>query len=194
MSTPAAIRRALTEAPVIAHRLWVVLLLNLGGTVVQLLIPIIVQQTLDRHITGDSVDLRAVAIISGLGLMAVVVGGVMTRAGLVRLIKQSTGLSDLRVSVFSHLMQRSMLTVQTERRGALVSRVTSDVTTLQEFLEWGGVMFLSTGGHVTGSHGRLRMATGCPGVGRRHRIRRQPALVSGDPAPPLRPGAGERGQ
>ena len=154
MSTPAAIRRALTEAPVIAHRLWVVLLLNLGGTVVQLLIPIIVQQTLDRHITGNSVDLRAVAIISGLGLLAVIVGGVMTRAGLVRLIKQaSTGLSELRVSVFSHLMQRSMLTVQTERRGALVSRVTSDITTLQEFLEWGGVMFLVNGTQVVMSLG-----------------------------------------
>ena len=154
MSTPAAIRRALKEAPVIAHRLWVVLLLNLGGTVVQLLIPIIVQQTLDRYITDGMVDLRAVAITSGLGLLAVVIGGVMTRAGLVRLIKQaSTGLSDLRVSVFSHLMQRSMLTVQTERRGALVSRVTSDVTTLQEFLEWGGVMFLVNGTQVVMSLG-----------------------------------------
>ena len=73
----------------------------------------------------------------------------MTRTGLVRLVRQaSTGLSQLRVTVFSHLLQRSMLTVQTERRGALVSRVTSDVTTLQEFLEWGGVMFLVEGTQV----------------------------------------------
>lgn len=150
MGTTAAIRRALREAPVIAHRLWVVLLFNLGGTVVQLLIPIIVQQTLDRYITGDVVDLAAVAIATGIGLVLVVIGGVLTRAGLVRLIRQaSTGLSDLRVSVFAHLMQRSMLTVQTERRGALVSRVTSDVSTLQQFMEWGGVMFLINGTQVT---------------------------------------------
>lgn len=149
MSTPAAIRRAITEVPIIAHRLWVVLLLNLGGTVVQLLIPIIIQQTLDKYITPDSVDMKAVTIACGIGLAAVVVGGIMTRAGLVRLVRQaSTGLSQLRVSVFSHLLQRSMLTVQTERRGALVSRVTSDVTTLQEFLEWGGVMFLVNGTQV----------------------------------------------
>jgi len=149
LSTPAAIRRAITEVPIIARRLWVVLLFNLGGTGVQLLIPVIVQQTLDNYISGDTVDLGAVAIAAGVGLVAVVVGGVMTRAGLVRLVKQaSTGLSDLRVSVFSHLLQRSMLTVQTERRGALVSRVTSDVTTLQEFLEWGGVMFLVNGTQV----------------------------------------------
>ncbi len=149
LSTPAAIRRALTEAPIIAHRLWVVLLLNLGGTAVQLLIPIIVQQTLDKYISGTSVDLRAVGTAAGFGLLMVIVGGVMTRAGLVRLIRQaSTGLSELRVSVFSHLIKRSMLTVQTERRGALVSRVTSDITTLQEFLEWGGVMFLVNGTQV----------------------------------------------
>lgn len=149
LSTPAAIRRALAEAPIIARRLWVVLLFNLGGTAVQLLIPVIVQQTLDRFIDGGNVDLRAVVITVGIGLVMVIVGGVMTRAGLVRLIRQaSTGLSDLRVSVFSHLMKRSMLTVQTERRGALVSRVTSDINTLQEFLEWGGVMFLVNGTQV----------------------------------------------
>ncbi len=149
MSTPAAIRRAIVEVPIIARRLWVVMLFNLGGTGVQLLIPIIVQQTLDNYISADSVDLGAVIRAVGIGLVAVVVGGIMTRAGLVRLVRQaSTGLSDLRVSVFSHLMQRSMLTVQTERRGALVSRVTSDVSTLQEFLEWGGVMFLVNGTQV----------------------------------------------
>jgi len=149
LSTPAAIRRAITEVPIIARRLWVILLFNLGGTGVQLLIPVIIQQTLDNYITGDTVDMGAVALAAGVGLAAVVVGGLMTRAGLIRLVKQaSTGLSDLRVSVFSHLLQRSMLTVQTERRGALVSRVTSDVATLQEFLEWGGVMFLVNGTQV----------------------------------------------
>jgi len=78
-----------------------------------------------------------------------VVGGIMTRTGLVRLVRQaSTGLSQMRVKVFSHLLGRSVLHVQTERRGALVSRVTSDLTTLQEFMEWGGVMFLVEGTQV----------------------------------------------
>ncbi len=150
ISTYAAIRRAVTEAPIIAHRLWVVLLLNLGGTAVQVLIPVIVQQTLDRYVIGsDHVDVGGVASAIGIGLAVVVVGGLMTRAGLVRLVRQaSTGLSDLRVSVFAHLLRRSVLHVQTERRGALVSRVTSDLTTLQDFLEWGGVMFLVNGTQV----------------------------------------------
>jgi len=126
------------------------LLLNLGGTAVQVLIPVIVQQTLDRYVIGsENVDVGGVAAAVGIGLVVVVIGGLMTRAALVRLVRQaSTGLSDLRVSVFAHLFKRSVLHVQTERRGALVSRVTSDLNTMQDFLEWGGVMFLINGTQV----------------------------------------------
>jgi ATP-binding cassette subfamily B protein len=150
ISTLAAMRRAVVEAPVIAHRLWVVLLFNLGGTAAQILIPVIVQQTLDRYVVGSGqVDVGGVASAVGIGMAVVVAGGFLTRAGLVRLVRQaSTGLSELRVSVFAHLFRRSVLHVETERRGALVSRVTSDLSTLQEFLEWGGVMFLINGTQV----------------------------------------------
>jgi ATP-binding cassette subfamily B protein len=150
LSTYAAIRRAVAEVPIIARRLWLVLVLNLGGTAVQVLIPVIVQQTLDRYLSSaESVDVGSVAVAVAIGMVVVVVGGLMTRAGLIRLVKQaSTGLSQLRVSVFSHLLRRSVLHVQAERRGALVSRVTNDLSTLQEFMEWGGVMFLVNGTQV----------------------------------------------
>jgi putative ABC transport system ATP-binding protein len=150
MSTFETIRRAVIEAPIIVRRLWLVLTLNLGGTAVQVLIPVIVQQTLDRYVTGgDQVDVGGVAAAVGIGLVIVVVGGIMTRAGLIRLVTQaSTGMSQLRVLTFRHLFRRSVLHVQTERRGSLVSRVTSDVTTVQQFMEWGGVMFLVNGTQV----------------------------------------------
>ncbi|MEX1208650.1 MAG: ABC transporter ATP-binding protein [Acidimicrobiia bacterium] len=149
MSTYSAIRRAVAEVPIIVRRLWVVLLLNLGGTAVQILIPVIIQQTLDNHISGDQVDVGGVARWVAIGLILGVVGAVMTRFGLVRLVRQaSMGLSELRVKVFSHLMRRSVLHVESDRRGALVSRVTSDVSTLQDFMEWGGVMFLVNGTQV----------------------------------------------
>jgi putative ABC transport system ATP-binding protein len=153
-STFSTIRRAVAAAPIIAHRLWVVLLLNLGGTAVQMLIPVIVQQTVDRYVGGDTVDVGGVASVVGIGLAVVVVGAIMTRQGLVRLVRQaSTGMSDLRVLTFGHLFRRSVLHVQTERRGSLVSRVTSDITTVQEFMEWGGVMFLVDGTRVLVSLG-----------------------------------------
>ncbi|MEX0826883.1 MAG: ABC transporter ATP-binding protein [Acidimicrobiia bacterium] len=149
MSTYSAMRRAVAEVPIVARRLWVVLLLNLGGTAVQILIPVIIQQTLDNHISGDQVDVGGVARSVAIGLTLGVVGAVMTRFGLIRLVRQaSMGLSELRVKVFSHLMRRSVLHVESDRRGALVSRVTSDVSTLQDFMEWGGVMFLVNGTQV----------------------------------------------
>ena len=90
MSTFGTLRRAVTEAPIIVHRLWVVLLLNMGGTAVQVLIPVIVQQTLDRYVSGGgTVDIGGVAVAVGIGLVVVVVGGLMTRAALVRLISQA---------------------------------------------------------------------------------------------------------
>ncbi|MCB2222769.1 MAG: ABC transporter ATP-binding protein/permease [Actinobacteria bacterium] len=148
-STFSSIRRAITEVPVIGRRLWLILILNLGGTAVQVLIPVIVQQTLDKRIGDSGVDIAGVAATVAVGLGIAVVGGVMTRAGLVRLVTQaSTGMSQLRVLTFRHLFRRSVLHVQSERRGALVSRVTSDVQTVQEFMEWGGVMFLVNGTQV----------------------------------------------
>lgn len=149
ISTIGAIRRAVVEAPEITRRLWLILLFAFAGTGVQILVPVIVQRSLDRHITGTFVDVGAVMGSVGIALFLVVIGGVLTRAGLVRMVRQSLGgLNTLRVSVFSHLLRRSVLTVQEERRGALVSRVTSDISTLQHFLEWGGVMFLINGTQV----------------------------------------------
>ncbi len=153
ISTPAAIRRAFTVAPVLGRRLWLTVLLNLGGTVVRIAIPVIIQQTVDRFVSsGGSVDVAGVLTAVAIGMAIVVVGGVMTRAGLVMLVRNSSaGLSDLRVGVFGVLMRRSVLHVQTERRGALVSRVTSDIATLQEFMEWGGVSFMVNGTQVIGA-------------------------------------------
>lgn len=155
LTTTQALRRTIQEVPIIARRAWFIVLLNVGGTAVQLLIPVIVQQSIDRYFgSGTDVAMDSILTAVGIGLVLVVVGGLMTRAGLVRLIRQAEiGLSDLRVGVFDHLMRRSVLHVQTERRGALVSRVTSDITTVQEFMSWGGISFLVNGTQVIGALG-----------------------------------------
>ena len=62
---------------------------------------------------------------------------------------------------FRHLLRRSVLHTESDRRGDLVSRVTSDVTTLEEFMEWGGVGIViagqpgvpGAGGHVLSTSG-----------------------------------------
>ncbi len=53
-----------------------------------------------------------------------------------------TGLAELRVEAFSHLHQLSTLHTETNRRGAMVARVTSDVAALEQFMEWAGIGML----------------------------------------------------
>lgn len=142
-STIGVLRRAVVEAPVLGRRLWLILLMNMGGTAVQILIPVLVQQTVDDDLTGGAIDTTSVFTKVGLAAAVLVVGAFLSRAAMVRLARQAaTGLSDLRLKVFSRLVRSSVLHVQSERRGALVSRVTSDITTVQEFTEWGGVVFV----------------------------------------------------
>ena len=58
----------------------------------------------------------------------------------------------LRVKAFRHVHDLSVLTQNSERRGSLVSRVTSDVDTISQFLQFGGL-------HAVLSVGQLLVAT-----------------------------------
>lgn len=140
-TTGATLRRALAEAPSLRQGLRLTLLLAMVGQGVTVVTPIVLQMLIDTEILNpDGIDMANVIRLCGIALGAVAVGVVVGRISLLRLVRtSSTGLSDLRTKTFGHIMNRSVLHVQSERRGNLLSRVTSDITTLQEFMEWGGV-------------------------------------------------------
>ena len=58
------------------------------------------------------------------------------------------GLATLRIKAFRHVHDLPLLTQNTERRGALVSRVTSDVDQVSQFLVFGGLFFIISVGQV----------------------------------------------
>ena len=58
ISTMAGIRRALKEAPQLGHRLWLIVLLNAFGTLVHVLVPVLIQQTVDRDSPKPSTSHR----------------------------------------------------------------------------------------------------------------------------------------
>jgi ATP-binding cassette subfamily B protein len=154
-TTGSIIRRALLEAPSLRDGLTLTLVLAMVGQVVTVITPIVLQQIIDGEILDSAgIDMFQVLWMAGVAMAALIVGVVVGRISLLRLVRtSSTGLSDLRIKTFDHIMSQSVLHVQSERRGNLLSRVTSDVTTLQEFMEWGGVgmviassqVFLATG-------------------------------------------------
>ena len=140
-TTGTIIRRAFMEAPVLRHGLRLTLFMAMAGQAITVVTPIVIQQIIDEEILAPTgIDMSGVLQKAAVALVALVIGVVVGRVALLRLVKtSSSGLSDLRSKTFGHIMRQSVLHVQAERRGTLVSRVTSDISTLQEFMEWGGI-------------------------------------------------------
>ncbi|HEX6947626.1 MAG TPA: ABC transporter ATP-binding protein [Acidimicrobiia bacterium] len=149
-TTTAVIRRAITEAPALGEGLTLTLVLAMIGQAVTVVTPVALQQIVDGDLLAPGgIDMASVAIKAAIAFMALVVGVVVGRAAQLRLVRASSiGLSDLRAHTFRHILRQSVLHVQAERRGSLVARVTSDITTIQEFMEWGGVGLLIAASQV----------------------------------------------
>jgi ATP-binding cassette subfamily B protein len=144
------LRRGLALSPEFLAGLPVTLLLALGATVGRILVPIAVQQTIDNGLLGsqgpDVARVRAAVLLAG---VAVVVTAVCAYRLNVRLFRTTeTGLATLRVRAFRHVHDLSVLTQNAERRGSLVSRVTSDVDTISTFMQWGGLLMVVSLGQL----------------------------------------------
>jgi putative ABC transport system ATP-binding protein len=143
-------RRGLRLTPEFRRGLVGTLLLALLATAGRIVVPIAVQQTLDRGLHGsDGVDLAFIRMAVLLCAGAVVITAVSAYLMNVRLYKSTeSGLSALRVKAFRHVHDLSMLTQSSERRGAMVSRVTGDVDQISQFMQWGGLMIVVSLGQV----------------------------------------------
>jgi ATP-binding cassette, subfamily B, bacterial len=141
MTTRAALRRLFAEIPGLGRGLVITAGLAMLGTVLQIAIPVVVQQIIDTDVLGgDAVDVASAMRRGAFAALAMVGASFARRAATFRLSKLSaSALARLRIKVFAHLHRLSALHVQAERRGALVARVTSDIYRIQDFMEWGGM-------------------------------------------------------
>ena len=143
----ATIRRGISVTPEIVAGAWLTLLLAIIAAAGKITVPMAVQRALDAigvaH--GNNVDVHAVTATSLVALGALVIAGLCTAALNVRLFKSTeNGLANLRQKAFAHIHQLTVLTQNTERKGSLVSRVTSDVDTVTLFVQWGGIMLITS--------------------------------------------------
>ena len=115
-----------------------------------MVVPIVVQRTVDDGLraTGGP-DLALVRRSVALAAVAVLITAGAAYLMNVRLYRTTeTGLAALRTRAFRHVHDLSMLTQSRHRRGALVSRVTSDVDQLSQFMQWGGILLVVSVGQV----------------------------------------------
>ncbi|WP_349875934.1 ABC transporter ATP-binding protein [Micromonospora sp. HUAS YX12] len=141
-STWRTLRRGLALSPELRTGLAGTLALALIYMVGRVAVPVAVQRGIDHGIVGG-LDLNVisltVAITAGVLVVTTACGYLMMR----RLFTVSeTALAGVRTRAFRHVHDLSMLHQQSERRGSLVSRVTSDVDQITQFLQWGGVILI----------------------------------------------------
>ncbi|MDQ2796327.1 MAG: ABC transporter transmembrane domain-containing protein, partial [Actinomycetota bacterium] len=144
LSTWATLKRGVELSPELRRGIGVTVVLAVLSTLGKVMIPFVVQRTTDEGIMGSSgPDSGIVLRYVLLALVGVAVTAVSSYLVNVRLFTASeNGLATLRIKAFRHVHDLSMLTQNTERRGSLVSRVTSDVDTISMFVQFGGLMLM----------------------------------------------------
>ena len=135
--------RAARVAPSLTRGFRLTALLAIIGTAGHLLVPLTVQQLVDRVLEGGALVRDEVLLVGAVAVLAAVVAGFASWRAMFRLVRAAAdGLAELRVAAFRQLHRFSVVETGGDRRGALVARVTSDVETITHFVEWGGVGIL----------------------------------------------------
>jgi ATP-binding cassette subfamily B protein len=144
------LRRGLELSPALREGLGVTLLLAALSTIGAAIVPVVIQKTIDQGLLGEGgIDREQVSTFAWIAGGIVALTAVAAYWMKVRLYRASeSGLAELRIKAFRHVHDLPVLTQDTERRGALVSRVTSDVDQVSLFLQFSGILMVISLGQI----------------------------------------------
>ena len=144
------LRRGLDLSPQVKDGLGLTLVLAVISTIGGTAVPVVVQRVVDSGLgEGGSTDLSSLSGWLGAAFVVMLVTAVVSYVMRVRLfVASERGLTQLRVDAFRHVHDLSMLTQNSERRGVLVSRVTSDIDQVSLFLQSTALMLVLSVGQV----------------------------------------------
>jgi ATP-binding cassette subfamily B protein len=145
-------RRGLAESPELRVGLVYTIGLAIAMALGRLLVPVLLQQVVDRGLLGaDGFRPAFVYPACAAAAVAVVFIYVAARFTYARMVTISEGaLASLRVRAFAHIHELSIAEQTAHKRGVFVSRVTADIDTLAQFLEWGGLSWVISGALMLG--------------------------------------------
>ena len=123
--------------------LWAMILVTIS-TICTLAGPVLVRHGIDAGIKAK--DERALNFTVVAYLVVTAIAYVVGRAQYVSLNSAGEGfLRILRVKVFAQLQRQSMAFFDREKAGVLVARMTADIESMAELVQWGLMQFLSAG-------------------------------------------------
>ena len=149
----AVLRKGLQTSPELKTGALLTVGMALAAALGRLVIPILIQQILDRGFDSDTgLDKSFVYGACGAALLVIVVVFIASRATYLRLVKVAeTMLVELRVRTFAHIHKLSLADHNDARKGVLTARVTSDIETLSQFAQWGAIAWVVNGVVIVGT-------------------------------------------
>ena len=137
----AVLRRGYRESPELRKGFGYTIVLAVALACGRVLVPILIQQTIDKGLNGEGGFRPAFVYgVAGLTAAIIVVIYFLSRSVYRRMVQASeNALYGLRVRTFAHIHDLSIADQTAEKRGAFVSRVTSDIDALGQFMEWGAL-------------------------------------------------------
>ncbi len=140
----AVLRRGFVASPELALGLRVTVVMAIINAVGRIIIPVLIQQILDKGILADN-GFQAAFTLTACGLAFLVVIGLtlLSRVTYIRLVSTAEAmLRNLRVRAFAHIHSLSVADHNEAKRGVLTSRVTSDIETIARFAQWGAIAWI----------------------------------------------------
>ncbi len=140
----AVLRRGFAASPELALGLRVTVVMAIINAVGRIIIPVLIQQILDKGILADD-GFQVAFTLGACGLAFVVVMGctLLGRYTYIRLVTTAEAmLRNLRVRAFAHIHSLSVADHNEAKRGVLTSRVTSDIETIARFAQWGAIAWI----------------------------------------------------
>jgi putative ABC transport system ATP-binding protein len=147
------LRRGLGVSPELRVGVAVTVAMALTMAIGRLAVPILVQQIIDRGISGDQ-GFRPGFVYGACAIAAMVVIAVMllARVTYLRLVRNAEAtLLGLRTRVFAHIHRLSLADHNEIRKGVLTARVTSDIESLAQFMQWGAIAWVVNGAIIIGT-------------------------------------------
>jgi ATP-binding cassette subfamily B protein len=144
VETSRVLRRALHFAGPYRRTIVIAFALVCASTLCVVLGPVLVKVGIDHGIRTGSTRNLNIAVAAY--VVVVAIGYLTGRLQYLAINRAGEGfLRDLRVAVFDRLQAQSMAFFDRNKAGVLVSRMTADVESMAELLQWGLLQFLAAG-------------------------------------------------
>ncbi|MDN4479337.1 ABC transporter ATP-binding protein [Demequina muriae] len=137
-------KRGLQVSPEFRVGLTVTLILAAFAAVGRAAVPFLTQRVTDEGLLADGgVDVDTVVSYAVAGSVVLVIAAILAWQVRVRMVTAAEkGLATLRIRAFGKVHELSVLTQNEEQRGRYVSRVTGDVETMRDLMQWTGAAMI----------------------------------------------------